>query len=385
MKLCLSIEIQEGMSYPDTLAMTRAAESLGFDSSLLAEHYLPSGVAAQYTADPISADAWIYLAGLARETERIRLGTLVSPVTFRHPVVLAKMAATLDHLSDGRAELGIGAGWLESEHTMFGLDFPAPPRRVDLVEEQLRVINGLWLEDPFSFAGQHYTVRQAHFTPKPVQRPRPTIIVGGRTTSQRLPRLAGRDADEFVIGQPTPEAARHTRSLLDAACRTANRDPSSVALSAFVPFCVVSTSSQVDAQMERYRQTNPQYVRMMDDTSTWLLGTPDQVRSQLRTLESAGISRVMVSVNCDVHRDMLPLLARALYQISWRERATPRWPPKSRAPQRPHFGLPRSRRMPPGYTGRTMRSSSMYPATSPHARQVNSSHAMRTRSRGSSI
>ena len=312
MRLCLSIEIQEGMSYLQTLAMTRDAETLGFDSSLLAEHYLPSGVASQYTADPISADAWIYLAGLARETQRIRLGTLVSPITFRHPVVLAKMAATLDHLSNGRAELGIGAGWLESEHAAFGFDFPAPPRRVDLVEEQLRVINGLWSSDTFSFEGQHYRLQKAHFTPKPVQQPRPTIIVGGRTTSQRLPRLAGRYADEFVIGQPTLEAARHTRALLDAACRSAGRSPDSVALSAFLPFCVGGSASEVDAQMEGYRHTNPQYVRMMDDTSTWLLGTPQQVRAQLHGLEQAGISRVMVSVNCDQHREMLPLLAQAL-------------------------------------------------------------------------
>jgi alkanesulfonate monooxygenase SsuD/methylene tetrahydromethanopterin reductase-like flavin-dependent oxidoreductase (luciferase family) len=227
-------------------------------------------------------------------------------------VVLAKMAATLDHLSNGRAELGIGAGWLESEHSMFGLPFPAPPRRADLVQEQLEVITGLWSTDPFTYAGQHYQLRQAHFTPTPVQQPRPTIIVGGRTTSQRLPRLAGRYADEFVIGQPTPDAARHTRSLLDAACTSADRDPSAVALSAFVPFCIGTSSAEVDAQMEQYRQTNPQYVRMMDDTSTWLLGTPDQVHSQLAALESAGIARVMVSVNCDLHRQMLPLLARAL-------------------------------------------------------------------------
>ena len=204
MKLCLSIEIQEGLSYAQTLALTQAAESLNFESALLAEHYLPSGVASQYTEDPISADAWIYLAGLSRETRSIRLGTLVSPVTFRHPVVLAKMAATLDHLSNGRAELGIGAGWLESEHSMFGFSFPAPARRVDLVQEQLEVINGLWSTDPFTYTGQHYQVQAAHFTPKPVQQPRPTIIVGGRTTSQRLPRLAGRYADEFVIGQPHP-------------------------------------------------------------------------------------------------------------------------------------------------------------------------------------
>src|SRR5437588_1578136 len=157
MKLCLSIELQEGMSYADTLAMTRAGEALGFDSALLAEHYYPSGQMDRYQGglgERMAADAWIYLAGLARETERIRLGTLVSPVTFRHPVVLAKMAATLDQLSNGRAELGIGAGWLEREHHTFGFEFDEPASRVDLVEEQLQIITGLWSgESSFSHRG----------------------------------------------------------------------------------------------------------------------------------------------------------------------------------------------------------------------------------------
>jgi alkanesulfonate monooxygenase SsuD/methylene tetrahydromethanopterin reductase-like flavin-dependent oxidoreductase (luciferase family) len=312
LKLCLSIEIQEGMSYADTLAMTRDAESLGFDSSLLAEHYCPSGPLDQYASLPMSADAWVYLAGLARETSTIRLGTLVSPVTFRHPVVLAKMAATLDHLSGGRAELGIGAGWLEPEHVAYGFAFPAPARRADLLQEQLQVITGLWSQDPFSHAGAAYTLHEASFTPKPVQRPGPTIIVGGRTTSQRLPRLAARYGDEFVIGQPTPEDARHVRALLDAACEANKRDPGSVALSAFVPIAVGATSAEVARHMQTYRESNPQYVRMMDSLSTWLSGTPADVRSQLNALAEAGIARVMVSVNCELHREMLPLLAQAL-------------------------------------------------------------------------
>src|SRR5438270_237600 len=169
------------------------AEALGFEAALLAEHYYPSGRPERYAGgfgERDSADAWVYLAGMARETSRIRLGTLVSPVTFRHPVVLAKMAATLDHLSAGRAELGIGAGWLEPEHQAFGFDFPAPGRRVDLVEEQLQVINGLWSQDPFNHVGRAYQLQDAHFTPLPVQQPRPPIIVGGRSTSERLPRLA---------------------------------------------------------------------------------------------------------------------------------------------------------------------------------------------------
>jgi alkanesulfonate monooxygenase SsuD/methylene tetrahydromethanopterin reductase-like flavin-dependent oxidoreductase (luciferase family) len=311
-KLCLSIEIQEGMSYDQTLAMTRAGEQLGFDAALLAEHYYPSGTAELYgrgLSDIVAADAWLYLAGLARETTRIRLGTLVSPVTFRHPVVLAKMAATLDHLSDGRAELGIGAGWLEPEHQAYGFEFPPPARRVDLVEEQLQVITGLWREDPFSHDGRAYHVCQAHFTPKTVQQPRPPIIVGGRTTSERLPKLAARYADEFVIGQPSIDDCHTVRARLNRACEAAGRDPAAVKLSAFVPFCVAPTQREVEQVMQTYRTSNPQYARMMgSEFSTWLIGTPSDVQAQLQALSQAGIERVMVSVNCDLHREMLPLL-----------------------------------------------------------------------------
>src|ERR1700682_2515649 len=151
MRLCLSIEIQEGMTYAETLAMTRAGEDLGYEAALLAEHYYPSGIAARYAGgmgERETGDAWIYLAALARETSRIRLGTLVSPVTFRHPSVLAKMAATLDHVSDGLAELGIGAGWHEHEHNAYGFAFPVAGRRGALGEEQLPVITRVGGQDP---------------------------------------------------------------------------------------------------------------------------------------------------------------------------------------------------------------------------------------------
>jgi alkanesulfonate monooxygenase SsuD/methylene tetrahydromethanopterin reductase-like flavin-dependent oxidoreductase (luciferase family) len=311
MKLCLSIEIQEGLTYADTLAMTRAGQALGFDSALLAEHYYPSGQIDRYLGglgERMAADAWIYLAGLARETTTIRLGTLVSPVTFRHPVVLAKMAATLDHLSDGRAELGIGAGWLEPEHQAFGFDFPAPARRVDLVEEQLQVINGLWREDPFSHDGQAYHLKDAHFTPKPVQQPRPTIIVGGRSTSERLPRLAAKYADEFVIGSPSLEDCRNTRHKLDRACEKNRRDPSEVRLAAFVAICVGQTQADIDRALAEYEATNPQYVRMQDGRASWIEGTPDQAQAKLAALAEAGVDRALLSVNANLHREMLLLL-----------------------------------------------------------------------------
>src|SRR3954471_14390123 len=169
------------MTYADTLAITRVAEDLGFEAALLAEHYYASGTADQYAGglgSRIDADAGVYLGGLARDTKQIRLGTLVSPVTFRHPTGPAKMAATRGQTTDGRAELGIGAGWFEGEHAAFGFPFPEAGRRVDLLEEQLQVITGLWSQDPFSFEGKHYQLHEAHFTPRPVQQPRPTLIVG---------------------------------------------------------------------------------------------------------------------------------------------------------------------------------------------------------------
>jgi alkanesulfonate monooxygenase SsuD/methylene tetrahydromethanopterin reductase-like flavin-dependent oxidoreductase (luciferase family) len=313
-RLCLSIEIQEGMSYADTLAMTRAGEQLGFDSALLAEHYYPSGPADRYTggySQHVAADAWIYLAGLARETRRIRLGTLVSPVTFRHPSVLAKMAATLDHLSDGRAELGIGAGWFEPEHVAYGFDFPPPARRVDLVEEQLQVISGLWTQDPFSHDGRAYHLRDAHFTPRPIQQPRPTIIVGGSSTAERLPKLAAKYADEYVINSPSVEQCRVARARLDRACEASGRDPSRVRLSAFLAFAVGATQAEVDRAFEFYERDNPQYARMFNTRENWIVGTPEHAQRKLTALAEAGVERLLLSVNCDLHRDMLPLLAGA--------------------------------------------------------------------------
>jgi probable F420-dependent oxidoreductase len=311
-KLGLSVESQEGMTYAQTLKMVRAGEALGFDTALLAEHYYPSGLTEGYPdgfGERMAADAWVYLAGLARETQRIRLGTLVSPVTFRHPSVLAKLAATLDHVSDGRAELGIGAGWLEPEHQAYGFDFPPPPRRVDLVEEQLQVISGLWTQDPFSHTGRAYQLRDTHFTPKPIQQPRLPIIVGGSPAAERLPRLAARYADEYVLNSPTIEQCRAARGRLDRACAAAGRDPSAVRLSVFVAMCVAPTEREVAQLFETYAATNPQYARMLAKRETWIAGTPDQAHAQLASLASAGIARTLVSVNCDLHLAMLPLLA----------------------------------------------------------------------------
>ena len=308
MEFCLSIEIQEGLSYADTLAMTRAGEEAGFHAALLAEHYYPSSG----QLDRMAGDAWVYLGALARETRRIRLGSLVSPVTFRHPSVLAKMAATLDHLSGGRAELGLGAGWLAAEHAAYGFDFPPGPRRVDLLEEQLQVIKGLWTkgtEDPFSHAGPRYRLEGCRFTPRPVQRPHPPLLIGGMVASSRLPRLAARYADEYVVGMGNADQCREVRERLDRACERAGRDPAEVSLALFAGVCVGETDAEVRRRLERLLEGARPHMRQTD---TWVLGTPEQAAERLRDLGAAGVRRLMFSVENELHREMLPLLGERI-------------------------------------------------------------------------
>ncbi len=301
MEFCLSIEIQEGMTYADTLAMTLAGEAAGFGAALLAEHYSPSSG----RPDLMAADAWVFFGALARETTRIRLGTLVSPVTFRHPAVLAKMAATLDHVSGGRAELGVGAGWLVEEHRAYGFPFGTGPERVDLLEEQLQIITNLWREEVFSHSGAHYQLADCRFTPRPIQLPRPPLLVGGASTATRLPRLAARYADEYVIGTGTPALCREIRDRLDRDCERIGRDPVGVSLALFAGVCVAETEDEVARHLAKMMEGARPH---MQNTDTWILGTPEQAAGQLRELGTAGVNRLMFSVDNALHRAMVPLL-----------------------------------------------------------------------------
>src|SRR3954451_15474852 len=192
-------EPQMGATYDDLLAVARHAEDTGFDAFFRSDHYL--SMAGDGLPGP--TDAWVSLAGLARETSRIRLGTLVSPVTFRLPGVLAISVAQVDAMSGGRAELGLGAGWFEAEHTAYGIPFP--PRRFDLFEEQLSIVTGLWSTPPgetFTFKGDQYELVDSPALPKPVQSPVPLIVGGGGR--RRTPALAARYATEFNIGFVPP-------------------------------------------------------------------------------------------------------------------------------------------------------------------------------------
>ena len=199
MRLRIFTEPQQGADYGRQLAVARAAEELGFDAFFRSDHYLKMG---DVSGLPGPTDSWLTLAGLAVQTSRIRLGTLVSSATFRYPGPLAIAVAQADDMSGGRVELGLGAGWFEAEHAAYGIPFPATGERFDRLEEQLAVITGLWdtpVGTTFSFDGRYYPVTDSPGLPKPVQRPHPPIVVGGHGP-RRTPRLAARYADEFNVG-----------------------------------------------------------------------------------------------------------------------------------------------------------------------------------------
>ncbi|HEX6578053.1 MAG TPA: LLM class F420-dependent oxidoreductase, partial [Jiangellaceae bacterium] len=198
MQLRIFTEPQEGATYDQLRRVAGAAEELGFDAFFRSDHYLSMDTDGM----PGPTDAWVTLAGLARETKRIRLGTLVSPVTFRLPGPMAIAVAQVDAMSGGRVELGIGAGWYQAEHTAYGIPFPPVGERFDMLEEQIAVITGLWESPPggrFTYTGDRYTVTGSPGLPKPAQRPRPPVILGGSGRT-RTPRLAARYADEFNVG-----------------------------------------------------------------------------------------------------------------------------------------------------------------------------------------
>src|SRR5215207_6584948 len=189
-RLCLMVEGQNGVTWDQWLALADAAERSGLEGLFRSDHYTSMG------DEPGALDAWATLAALAARTSRIRLGTMVSPVTFRHPSVLAKMVVTVDHVSGGRAELGLGAGWHEGEHRAYGFEFPPTPTRMERLAEQLELVTRSWTEDAVSFQGRHYRVQDLRALPKPVQRPRPTLLVGGGAGPKSL-ALAARFADEY--------------------------------------------------------------------------------------------------------------------------------------------------------------------------------------------
>ncbi|GAA3335299.1 LLM class F420-dependent oxidoreductase [Amorphoplanes nipponensis] len=306
MRVSLFTEPHRGATYDDQLRLARHAEDGGFEGYLRADHYQSMG------ADPGlpgPTDAWLTLAGLARETSRLRLGTLVSSATFRLPGPLAIMVAQVDAMSGGRVELGLGAGWLEREHTSYGIPFPPLGERFDRLEEQLAIITGLWSTPDgarFSHEGKHYRLLDAPALPKPVQRPGPPIIIGGRG-AKRTPELAGRFADEFNMPFKT---VSETAAAFDRVRAASKRYGRSVTLSAGIVVAIGRT----DAEAER--RAAPLHVPSALPPEDPVVGSPDTLVQRIGEFAAIGATRVHLRVIDMSDLDHVELIAsRVLPQL----------------------------------------------------------------------
>ena len=299
MRLCLMIEGQEDVSWDEWVALAGASEEYGIEALFRSDHHL----SVDGHGERGSLDAWATLAALAAVTETVRLGTMVSPATFRHPSELAKVVTTADHVSGGRVELGMGTGWLEDEHRAYGFPFPSLAERLEILEEQLQIVSGEWADGPFSFEGSHYSQKDLDALPKPVQRPRPNLILGGQGGRRSL-ALAARFADEYNTFYKTAAECAAIRRDLDVACREQGRDP--------IPLSLMTgwlTGSDRDDLLDRagrlaeWRGHDGDGQSLLDAMpEPWLAGTLDEVGARLRELSEAGVGRVM----CQhlLHRDL---------------------------------------------------------------------------------
>ncbi len=295
-------EPQQGATYDDLLAVARAAESLGFGAFFRSDHYLKMG---QASGLPGPTDAWITLAGLARDTTSIRLGTLVSSATFRHPGPLAVSVAQVDQMSGGRVEFGLGAGWYEEEHRAYGIPFPSLGQRFDRLAEQLAIITGMWstpIGEHFSFRGSEYTVEASPALPKPVQTGGIPVIVGGGGP-RRTPALAARYATEFNTPFVPLSFFRAQCDRVRSAFEAIGRDPGSITFSAALVVCCGRNEAEFVRRAEAIG-------RQPDELRTnGAAGTVGMVAGTLRTWRDAGAARIYLQI-LDLHDlDHLELVA----------------------------------------------------------------------------
>jgi F420-dependent oxidoreductase-like protein len=292
MQLRIFTEPQQGASYDDLLAVARATEELGFDGYFRSDHFLSMG---GVSGLPGPTESWVTLAGLARETSRIRLGTLLTSATFRSPGPLAVTVAEVDAMSGGRVELGLGAGWYEDEHRAYGIPFPSVGERFERLEEQLAIITGLWntpVGERFNYAGRHYTIIDSPALPKPLQRPVP-IIVGGSGRA-RTPRYTAMYAAEFnspfaPIGFFVEQADR-----VREACRAIGRDPATVVFSVAQVLCCGRDEAELKRRAGAIGR-EPDELRR-----NGVAGTVDEVIDKLKRFADAGAQRVYLQV-LDLH------------------------------------------------------------------------------------
>ena len=296
------VEPQQGATYHDQLAVAKAAEALGFSAFFRSDHYL----AMKVEGLPGPSDSWITLAGLARETSTIRLGTLVTSATFRYPGPLAISVAEVDAMSGGRVEFGIGAGWFEAEHLAYGIPFPALGERFTRLEEQLDIITGLWatpVGETFAYDGTHYTVADSPALPKPVQRPHPPIIIGGGG-AKRTPALAARYAAEFNVAFVGLDFLQTQFGRVRAAAEQIGRPADDLTYSAAFVVC----AGRTDAEVARRADAIGRDVEELR-ANTPLVGTPAEMVEQLAPFADAGVQRVYLQVLDLADLDHLELFA----------------------------------------------------------------------------
>jgi alkanesulfonate monooxygenase len=295
------IEPQQGASYDDQLRIAKATEDLGFDAFFRSDHLHAMGT----DGLPGPSESWSVLAGLARETSRIRLGTMVTSSTFRPPGLLAITVAQVDQMSGGRIDLGIGAGWFDREHAAYGIPFPATPERFDRLEETLAIVTGLWRtpsDETFSYDGTHYQLVDSPGLPKPVRPEGPPIITGGKG-KQRTPALTAQYAAEFNMPFSSVEASRVQFGRVREACRAIDRDPDELVLSnALTVAC-----GRDDAEVARRAKAIGYDVSDLADEG--LVGTPDQVVARIGEYAELGSTRIYLQVLDLSDLDHLELLA----------------------------------------------------------------------------
>jgi len=299
MRLRIFTEPQQGASYDDILAVAHATETLGFDAFFRSDHYLAMGGSGL----PGPTDAWTTLAGLARETSRIRLGTLVSSVTYRAPGILAIQVAQVDQMSGGRVELGLGTGWFKEEHLAYGI--PVPAKRFGMLEEQLEIVTGLWetpVGDRYDFAGEHYTLVDSPALPKPAQARVPVIVGGGG--AKRTPALAARFATEFNLPFPEFDDVPGKFAGVRAACAAIGRDPGELHYSV----ALIAVAGRDEAEFARRAAAVGREPAELREHG--LAGTAAEVVDRLGALAEAGVDTVYLQIMDLADLDHLDFIAR---------------------------------------------------------------------------
>jgi F420-dependent oxidoreductase-like protein len=289
MELRIFCEPQQGATYDEILALALAAEEGGFGAFFRSDHYLQMGAVSGL---PGPTDAWVTLAGLARDTRQIRLGTLLTAATFRYPGPLAIAVAQVDAMSAGRVELGLGAGWFGAEHAAYGIPFPSLGERFEKLEEQLRIITGLWgtkVGETFTFSGEHYSLVDSPALPKPVQSPRPPIIVGGHGP-KITPRLAATFADEFNVPFAPYEVSQTQFKLVDGACVALERDPTSLVRSVALVVCCGENQTDLERRASNIGRD------VGELTKNGLAGSPAQIVEKILTYAELGVSRIYLQI-----------------------------------------------------------------------------------------